>query len=189
MINLKEKCRNDTLPLFSVFVLILASFFVLTGIGVTGCTTTPPQDSQYTEETFTVYQNDFYRLEIFLNEGESLECYWTSSDYLTWWYRDSYGRPTLIDGPAVGTILENGKRVEWIWEPGDTLPGLDEPLEYLFIEIVDADGNMITETSVNGSRNDEGHIEADRMGYHTLCFDMFYDDTESVDVTIRYRVY
>jgi len=189
MINQKEKYRNGTSPLFFVFVLLLASFFVLTGLGVTGCTTTPPWDSQYTEETFTVYQNDFYRSEVFLEEGESLECYWTSSDPLTWWYRNSYGSPTLIDGPAIGTILENGNRVKWIWEPGDTLLELDEPLERLFVEVVDADGNIILETSVGGSCNDEGHIEADRTGYYTLCFDMFDDDIESVDVTLQYRVH
>ena len=147
----------------------------------------------YTETNFTVYADDTYRFNFFLNEGETFEYYWKASDYLQCWYTNSYGQAKLIEeiqiDPNIGRLR--------LWEPGeipfkswmeDTTDWTSMKETYGFIiEYEDNEGNFVEFETLDGGRAGDGQIEADRTGYYTLNFYIFYHDIESVDVVMRYR--
>ena len=175
----------------------LLPIIVMFSLVLTGCATTvptPAQETEYTETNFMVYEGDTYRFNFFLNQGESFNCYWKANDYLQCWYTNSYGQAKLRKEVQIDPNIGRSR----LWEPGeipfkswmgDITDWTSMKENYGFIiEYEDNEGNFVEFETLDGGRAGDVQIEADRTGYYTLCFYIFYYDTESVDVVLRYRV-
>lgn len=180
----------------------LLPIIVMFSLVLTGCATTvptPAQETEYTEVNFLLYKGDTYRYNFFLNQGESFNCYWKASDSLQCWYTNSYGQAKLEDEPEKEIQMDpNIGRVR-LWEPGKIpyqswmaeggwdITNMRENYGFI-LEFEDHEGNFIEIETLDGGRAGDMQIEADRTGYYTLCFYIYFHDTESVDVVLRYRL-
>lgn len=185
------------------FLLVLISVLLITVMCLCACgAPAPTQGLEYIETNFTVYADDTYRFNFFLNQGESFNCYWKASDYLQCWCTNSYGQAKLTKEVQIDPNSE--EEILRIWEPGEiTYPsewkmekmGWDRidftsMKEYygVILEIVTTEGEFVQYEILNSGRAGDIQIKADRTGYYTLCFYVSHYDTESVDVVLRYWV-
>lgn len=168
-----DRCQTWN-KLFLIFVPV----FIAAIIALSGCspTSTRPPILEHTEKQFTVATGEIYRLNIFVNEGDTITSYWKADNALYCWYTDSRGVAKPIVDYGVGS---NGERVIGVREPG--------PEEYPCLRIADADGNYLRDESMDGSNGNEFQLEASQTGYHSICFMLFYSD-ENTNVVIRYSV-
>ena len=152
--------------------------------------------------SITVYVDDTHRLNLFLNQGESFNCYWKADDNLQCWYTNSHDQAELAK--EVQTEQNNGEEILHIWEPGeitysewkiekmswDRIDFTNMKEHYgIILEIVTTEGEFVQYEILNSSHAGDMQIEADRTGYYTLCFYLSSDyDKESVNVVLRYWV-
>jgi hypothetical protein len=151
-------------------LIIIGTLLVAMLLILGACAPTP----EYTETQFTVSGGTIYRLNIFANEGDTIEGYWKADGAVYRWWTSP--------GGCAYPLEKYSEEVTGVFQPTPLDP---EPGFWIEgKEVRHSMGGMF-----GGDINIECKVPYGQSGYYTVCFMPWpYDTNQSVNVTVRYGV-
>ena len=151
---------------------IILSVCLLITIGLTGCTTKP------IESQFTVQGEQIYRVNIYLNKGQTITGSWKSDKSLYQWW--------VNPGGTAFPLGDVGSDVTGVFQP-DPLTQTDPKPSY-FINGQYAPDSMLA--NFGGNINIHASLPLGQSGYYTICFYSFdYKNAQDIaTILLHYSI-